>query len=149
MAARLPITLKSESSCILSGCKLTCPRRILPLITENDTLSMIHGSLATKLASTTRVLGAAEQGNIDANRENRELSKTLLALAEEMKAQSTEDIEDVRLRTKVEKVEKDVKESRRRMQTLKGILSAMIVGSGVNWAANEDWRELVMDDEDR
>lgn len=109
---------------------------------------MIHGSLTTRLASTTRALGAAEQGNIETNRENRELSKTLLALAEDMKTQSIADIEDVRLREQVKAVEKDVKESRRRMQTLKGILSAMIVGSGVNWAADQQLQELVMDDED-
>ena len=109
---------------------------------------MVHGSLTTKLASTTSALSVAEQGNLDINKENRQLSKTLLALAEEMKARSTEDIEDVRLRDQVRSVEKDVKESRRRMRTLKGILSAMIVGSGVNWAADEDLQELVMDDED-
>jgi small-conductance mechanosensitive channel len=118
------------------------------LIIENDALSLVHGSLTTKLASTTSTLSAAEQGNIETNRENRELSKVLLALAEDMKVQSTEDIEDVRLREQVKSVEKDVKESRRRMQTLKGILSAMIVGSGVNWAADQDLQELVMDDED-
>jgi small-conductance mechanosensitive channel len=128
--------------------KLTCVRRIQPLITENDALSLLHGSLTTKLASTTSVLSAAEQGNIETNRKNRELSKILLALAEDMKEQSTEDIEDVRLREQVKSVERDVKESRRRMQTLKGILSAMIVGSGVNWAADQDLQELVMDDED-
>lgn len=123
-------------------------RRVLPLITENDALSMVHGSLASKLAAAIRALSEAEKGNIAANRENRELSQTLLALAEEMKAQSTEDIEDPQLRERVRAVEKDVKESRRRMRTLKGILSAMIVASGINWAADEALQELVMDYEE-
>lgn len=108
---------------------------------------MLLGSLAAKLASTTRALSAAEQANVAANQKNRELSETLLALAEEMKTQSTEDIEEPRLREKVKAVEKDVKEARRRMRTLKGILSATIVGSGINWAADPVLRELVMDDE--
>jgi hypothetical protein len=34
------------------------------------------------------------------------------------------------------------------MKTLKGILSAMIVGSGINWAADESLTDLVLDDED-
>jgi hypothetical protein len=34
------------------------------------------------------------------------------------------------------------------MKTLKGILSAMIVGSGINWAADGSLVDLVMDDED-
>ncbi|KAF2644988.1 hypothetical protein P280DRAFT_504460 [Massarina eburnea CBS 473.64] len=123
-------------------------KRILPLLTEHDTLCMMHGSLASKLASTARALGAAEQGNMAANQENRVLSQTLLELAEQMKTQSTQDIEDARLREQVKAVEKEVKESRRRMRTLKGIVSAMIVGSGINWAADEALQELVMSDEE-
>lgn len=123
-------------------------RRLLPLIAENDTVSLLYGSLSTKLASTTRAISVAEEGNIIANRKNQELSQTMLALAEEMKSQSAKDIEDPRLREQVDAVEKELKDSRRRMKTLKGILSAMIVGSGINWAADEGLTELVMDDEE-
>jgi len=111
-------------------------------------VSMVHGSLATKLLSTQRAISTAAQANIIANRKNRELSATMLAMAEEMKAQSAKDIEDPRLRDQVGAVEKELKDSRRRMKTLKGILSAMIVGSGINWAADEGLTELVMDDEE-
>jgi predicted nucleic acid-binding Zn-ribbon protein len=109
---------------------------------------MVHGSLAAKLASTQRAIGTAQQANIVANRKNKELSQTMLALAEAMKAQSAKDIEDPRLRDQVSAVEKELKESRRRMKTLKGTLSAMIVGSGINWAADHDLTELVLDDEE-
>jgi small-conductance mechanosensitive channel len=89
-----------------------------------------------------------EQANIVANQKNRELSQTMLALAEEMKSQSAKDIEDPHLRSQIDAVERELKESRRRAKTLKGILSAMIVGSGINWAADETLCELVMEDED-
>jgi hypothetical protein len=118
------------------------------LITENDTVAMVHGQLASKLASSTRDLMVMEQANIVANRRNRELSKTMLALAEATKSQSAEDIEDSRLREQIRSVEGELKESKRRMKTLKGILSAMIVESGINWAADDNLTELVMDDED-
>ncbi|KAF2819091.1 hypothetical protein CC86DRAFT_450306 [Ophiobolus disseminans] len=123
-------------------------KRILPMITEMDTVSMVHGSLTSKLLTTQRAVSASTQANIIANRNNRELSATMLALAEEMKAQSAKDIEDPRLRDQVRAVEKELSLSRRRMKTLKGILSAMIVGSGINWAADEGLTELVMDDEE-
>ncbi|KAJ4350738.1 hypothetical protein N0V95_004469 [Ascochyta clinopodiicola] len=123
-------------------------KRLLPLIVESDAVAMVHGRLASKLANTTRGLVAAEQANIVANQKNRELSKTMLALAEATKSQSTEDIEDPQLREQIRSVDKELKESRRRMKTLKGVLSAMIVGSGINWAADENLTELVMDDED-
>jgi hypothetical protein len=121
---------------------------MLPLIAENDTLSMVHGALSARLASSTRALCAAEQANIAANQKSRDLSQTMLALAEELKSQSAKDIEDPNLRIEIDAVEKELKESRKRAKTLKGILSAMIVGSGINWAADEALCELVMDDED-
>lgn len=109
---------------------------------------MVQNSLSSKLVSLQRAISAAERENVIVNGKNRELSATMLALAEEMKAQSAKDIEDPRLRDQVDAVEKELKESRRRMKTLKGILSAMIVGSGINWAADESLVELVMDDEE-
>jgi hypothetical protein len=121
---------------------------MLPLIAENDTLSMVHGTLSARLASSTRALCTAEQANIAANQKSRDLSQTMLALAEELKSQSAKDIEDPNLRSEIDAVEKELKESRKRAKTLKGILSAMIVGSGINWAADEALCELVMDDED-
>jgi hypothetical protein len=123
-------------------------RRILPLITENDTVSMVHGLLAAKLLSSQRAISTAGQANTLASRKNRELSATMLALAQEMKAQSAKDIEDPRLRDQVNAVDRELKDSRRRTKTLKGLISAMIVGSGINWAADEDLTELVMDDEE-
>ena len=127
---------------------LTTCRRLLHLITENDTIAMVHGQLASKLASSNRALVVAEQANIVANQKNRELSKTMLDLAEAIKLQSAEDIEDPKLRKQIQTVENELKDSRRRMKTLKGIISAMIVGSGINWAADESLTELVMDDEE-
>ncbi|KAF3007563.1 hypothetical protein E8E13_007071 [Curvularia kusanoi] len=123
-------------------------KRLMPLITESDTVAMMHGHLASRLASSTRALVKAEEANIVANQRNRELSQTMLALAEAVKSQSADDIGDQRLREQIKAVESDLKDSRRRMKTLKGILSAMIVGSGINWAADESLVDLVLDDED-
>ena len=121
---------------------------MLPLVTENDAMSMLHGLLARKLSSITRALSVTEQDNIAANNGNRELSKAVLELAEKVKTQSMNDLEDPMLRQQVEKADKGVKDSRKRAKILKGILSAMIVGSGINWAADEELRELVMDGEE-
>ncbi|KAF2712486.1 hypothetical protein K504DRAFT_499578 [Pleomassaria siparia CBS 279.74] len=123
-------------------------KRILPLIGENDVVSMLHGTLAERLAYLTHALSDAERGNLAAKTKNNELSQTLLALAEEVKAQSIEDIESPRLRNQVESIEKEVKELRRRSKTLKGLISGAIVGSGINWAEDEELCELVLDDED-
>ncbi|KAL6152458.1 hypothetical protein ACJBU6_09325 [Exserohilum turcicum] len=122
-------------------------KRILPLMAENDTVSMMHGAQTAKLASTMRALSAAEQANMVANRQNRELAQTMVALAEEMKAQSAQDIQDPQLRAQVDAVDQQLRASRRRAKTLQGVLAGMIVGSGINWAADEGLSELVMEGE--
>jgi hypothetical protein len=118
------------------------------LIGESDIVSMFHGSLTAKLASTTRALSDAERANIAANKKNSVLSQTLLALAEDLKAQQPEDIDNPRLRDQVKAVEREVKELRRKTKTLKGLVSGTIVGSGINWADDELLCELVLDDDE-
>jgi len=109
---------------------------------------MVEGLETSKLAAATRALSVAEQGNIAANQKNGALAQTMVALAEEMQKQPARDIGDAQLRQRVQGVEKEVKESRRRVRTLRGILSAMVVGSGINWAADEALTALVLDDEE-
>ncbi|KAF2747987.1 hypothetical protein M011DRAFT_493896 [Sporormia fimetaria CBS 119925] len=123
-------------------------KRMLPLITENDVVSMLHETLTSKLLGLKKALSAAELENLTANERNRALSKTLLALSKGLNVQSAEDLQDQQLRDSVKAAEKEAAESRRRMHNLKGLMSAMIVGSGINWAEDGDLRELVMDDED-
>ena len=148
MGAKRLVLSKSTCEAANISAFLTVSRRLRPLIVENDTIAMVHGRLTSKLASSTRALVTAEPANIVANQKNRELSRTMLALAEATKSQSVEDIEDPKLREQIRSVEKELGDSRRRTKTLKGIISAMIVGSGINWAADESLTELVMDDED-
>ena len=120
----------------------------MPLIVESNVVSMLHGSLAAKLISNTHALSATERRNITANRKNSELSQTLLALADELKVQKLEDIENPELRDQVKAAEKEVKELRRKTKSLKGLVSGTIVGSGINWADDEVLCELVLDEEE-
>jgi hypothetical protein len=121
---------------------------MLPLIHENNVVSMVQGHLASKLVSLRQAISAAEEENLAANGKNGELSKTLLELTERLKTQSIEDLEDAQLREKVREVDKKTRASRRRTRTLKGILAGMIVGSGIHWAEDEELRDLVMEDEE-
>lgn len=123
-------------------------RRLLPLINERDILSMVHGSLTSKVTSSSTALAATEKSNIMANEKNKELAQTLLALAEKMKTQSVEEIDNEKLRAQLQELENRMRMSRRRWRIMKSIVSGMIVGSGINWAEDEVLRDLVMDDED-
>ncbi|OCL08197.1 hypothetical protein AOQ84DRAFT_376979 [Glonium stellatum] len=123
-------------------------RRLLPLIKERDVISMVHSSLAAKLSSTLGALATAEKNNLAANEKNKELAQTLFALAEEMKSQSTEEIEDPNLRAQLQELDSRVRMARRRWRIMKSVVAGMVVGSGINWASDATLRELVMDDED-
>lgn len=109
---------------------------------------MVHSSLAAKLSSTLSALAAAEKSNLSANEKNKELAQTLLALAEEIKSQSTEEIEDPKLRAQLQELDSRIQMARRRRRIMKSVVAGMVVGSGINWANNAMLRELVMDDED-
>ena len=109
---------------------------------------MVHSSLASELSTLYKAFRETEMGNIAANSRNQELAQTLLQLTEKLRTQSIEGITEPELRGKIDQVERDVKKSRMRLRTLKGILSRMIVGSGIDWTEDEALRDLVLDDEE-
>jgi hypothetical protein len=120
----------------------------MPLISERDVVSMVHGDLASKHTSTLQALSVAEKENLLALVKNKQLAGILLPLAQELKAQSSDDVEDPQLRNAILEAEKEAKKARKTVRLLKGVLSGMVVGSGVNWAEDEVLRELVMNDEE-
>ncbi|KAF2086795.1 hypothetical protein K490DRAFT_16240, partial [Saccharata proteae CBS 121410] len=123
-------------------------RRLLPLVNERDVLAMLHAGLTSKLGSDLIALSKAEQANIAANQKNCELAKTLLDLAERTKTQTTDEFQDARLRAQLEDLDSQLRVSRRRWRTSKGVLSGVIASSGIDWASDEALRELVLDDDD-
>ena len=48
----------------------------------------------------------------------------------------------------LEQVKADHKRSKAKWETMKSITSAIVVGSGVNWAEDEELVALVLDDSD-
>jgi len=52
------------------------------------------------------------------------------------------------LEMEMEQARQEVKESRQRWKVIKGTLSAVIVGSGIAWAQDQDLLEMVLDPEE-
>lgn len=109
---------------------------------------MLHNDTTTRLSTAAVELTKAERGNAIANEKNRELTQTLLALAEETKSEKNEVVQDPKLRSKLEGLDAQIRASRREWRTMKGITAAVIAGSGVDWARDDTLRDLVMDDEE-
>ncbi len=81
------------------------------------------------------------------NDRNRALASELFEVLEATKGQSSDDIRDAKIEAQISAADAAVRASRRRWRVMKDIVSSVIVGSGVDWAGNDDFRELVMDEE--
>lgn len=77
-----------------------------------------------------------------------EVAARMMKLAEEANTQKKEDIRDPEVRARFEEAEVELRESRQRWRMMKGMTSAVVAGSGVDWARDEELRALVLDAED-
>ncbi|KAL2014189.1 hypothetical protein VTN00DRAFT_1714 [Thermoascus crustaceus] len=122
-------------------------RALVPLINRRDLLSLIHENLATAHASTLEALSNVEVENMRITKRNQELVHTLLELTSH-DSRWKEEIEDADLKAQLEELEADNKKRRAKWETIKGIASSAVVGSGVDWARDDKLRELVLDESD-
>lgn len=123
-------------------------RDLLPLIQQRDALSVTLANLSSKVLSAQNELTRVESEHIITAQKNVELATQMLALADEARTQKKEDIEDPRVRAKLDELEAAMRLSRQRWRILKGTASATIAGSGIDWARDPQLLEIVMDDED-
>lgn len=89
----------------------------------------------------------AEVENIQINQENQELVRQLLELTKEDDTWKDR-LQDADLASQLDELEADLKTRKRKWQVLKNIASAMVVGSGLNWADDEKLCALVLDESD-
>lgn len=82
-------------------------------------------------------------------KENVLLASNVLQLAEENQARHrVEDVEDIRLKKGLADVEKDLATSRQRWKAIKGVTSAVVAGSGIDWARDNRLQDMVLDPPD-
>ena len=111
-------------------------------------MSIAHTNVATSLHSTSKSITLTEAENLRAMNKNRDLTEKLLDLTGRLKTQVTKDIHDSELLNQLKRVEEDAQTARTRWKVMKSVVSAVIVGSGIDWARNTDLQSLVIDDED-
>ncbi len=109
---------------------------------------MTHTQLSTDMSTLNDSLSTLATDNIRLCSRNRELAQTLTELAEFSKASTIEDVKDARLRTQLEQLKEENRVRKSRWRLMKGVVSTVVVGSAVDWASDDELRELVVDDED-
>ena len=127
---------------------LTLYRSLHPLIDRRDVLSIAHANLTSNLTTVTNDLTLAEAQNISLSRKNRAQTETLLDLTTNLQTQRAEDISNPMLRSQLQDLKEETKTSRARWRIMKSVIAAVIVGSGIDWARNNELLELVLDDDE-
>ncbi|KAM0161567.1 hypothetical protein ACHAQE_004122 [Botrytis cinerea] len=121
---------------------------LLPLIEKRDAMSETLAQISNQIQSSREELMRESNENIVTGRKNIELATEMLALAEEANSQGKENIQDPDVRAQLDELEGAMKNSRQRWRIMKNTASAVIVGSGIDWARDPKLLALVLDDDD-
>ncbi|KAL3435786.1 centromere protein H (CENP-H)-domain-containing protein [Aspergillus tetrazonus] len=120
-------------------------RSLFRLVNRRDVLSLALENFTEAQASTLKKLSSLEVENLQLHRQNQELARELLELTEDDESWR-EQLDDPELKQQLEQLEAEHKQSKAKWETMKSVASAIIVGSGVDWAEDEDLTALVLDD---
>ena len=126
---------------------LTPPSDLLPSIEQRDAVSVSAARLAEGLQDVRRQLANTYAERLSIGRENVQLASQVVQLADESEQSRTVSAEDPYSAREVRRLEGEVKASRQRWKLMKGTASAVVAGSGVDWAQNQELRSVVLDPE--
>lgn len=110
-------------------------------------LGLAYENLASAHNAVLKQLRDTEVENIQINRENQELVRQLLELTTEDNSWRDK-LQHAELEAQLEESEAEFKTRKARWEVMKNIASAMVVGSGLNWADDEKLCALVLDESD-
>ncbi|KAJ5561765.1 hypothetical protein N7535_003774 [Penicillium sp. DV-2018c] len=122
-------------------------RTLLSLVNRRDVLALAQENLAAAHDLVLKQLSDLEVKNLQINHENQELVRQLLELTKE-DSSWREKLEDSELLSRLDELETDLKARKAQWDTMKSIASAIVVGSGLNWADDDILRALVLDESD-
>ncbi|PTB59302.1 hypothetical protein M431DRAFT_75611 [Trichoderma harzianum CBS 226.95] len=121
---------------------------LFPYVQERDETSISVAKHAESRTKLRRDLSSVQVQSIRMCRENVKLTEQLFELAEQAKQKKAIRLDSPQVQREMDKLTREVKSSRQRWKVMKGVASGIIAGSGVDWAGDEDLRNIVLDPED-
>jgi uncharacterized protein (UPF0335 family) len=118
------------------------------LLLRRDTVSIGHANISSELLTKNSNLSRLEVENLLLMQENKDLAQEIISLAAEAKAWRKEDVTDPKLRAQLDRMERELKVKKTRWQIMKNVMSGVIVGSGIDWAGDDELVQLVVDAEE-
>ena len=123
-------------------------RYLHPLVDRRDILQIAQTNLAASLQSASKAIIVAEAENIKAMTTNSQVASSLIDIANKSRGRDAQPLQNSQLRSRLEKLEEDAAIAKTRWRIIKSVIAGVIVGSGIDWAADENLLKLVIDDED-
>ncbi|KAI9374687.1 centromere protein H (CENP-H)-domain-containing protein [Aspergillus egyptiacus] len=120
-------------------------RALLRLVNRRDLLSLAQENLSAVYNSTLKELSALEVENLQLHQTNQQLVRELLELTKDDESWR-EELDDLELKKQLVELEAEHKKSKARWEVMKSVASAIVVGSGVDWAEDEHLAALVLDE---
>ncbi len=102
---------------------------------------------AAELRGVLDELTRVESQSVQLSRRNVGLASDVLRLAEEAGRDKAEPEPGAEAGQELERLERAVKLGRQKWRIMKGAASAVVAGSGVDWAAEPELRDMVLDPE--
>ncbi|KAJ5760713.1 hypothetical protein N7520_007869 [Penicillium odoratum] len=122
-------------------------KALFRLVNRRDELALAYENLASVHNAVLKQLANTKIENLQINRENQELVSQLLELTKQ-NSSWRERLQDAKLASQLDELEAELRTSKAKWETMKSIASAMVVGSGLNWAEDDDLQALVLDESD-
>ncbi|KAK3941822.1 centromere protein H (CENP-H)-domain-containing protein [Diplogelasinospora grovesii] len=120
-------------------------RDLLPWAQQRDMTAVEVAKQCSDLQATRTQLAELEVQSLELSRRNVELASQALRLAEHVQAYSMESVGNMPLKQQIGEVENGLKASRARWKIIKGAASAVVAGSGIDWARDKHLRDIVLD----
>lgn len=93
-------------------------------------------------------LTKTEVQNIQAKEKNQESASQLMNLTDQIRLQQSTAMNEAKLNRRLEILKADTKIAKKRWRIMRSVVAAVIVGSGINWACHDEWKDFVIDEEE-
>ncbi|UNI14671.1 hypothetical protein JDV02_001275 [Purpureocillium takamizusanense] len=123
-------------------------RDLVSYVEQRDDAAIAVSKHASAVEATLNESTRVQADTALAVARNVELVAELLDLAAQIEERKQGRLDDARSQGEVRRLEEQVKASKRRWQVVKGVSSGMVAGSGVDWARDDELRDMVLDPED-
>lgn len=126
-------------------------RDLLPALEQRDAASVTLAKQSAEVRGLLDALTEVEGQSARVARENSSLAAEVLLLAEQSnrgrsRAELESAVTDSDLVAEMAELEAQVRASRKKWRVVKGTASAIVAGSGVDWARDPELRDIVLDD---